>query len=157
MENRAIKKIVIAGGGTEGWMAAAAISKLMGKNRRLQHSLNTADKTLTLFSLIIKGGEGWTDNCEEIIDKYAAMVKNGKKNKFQKLLLNMVYAILDVDSDRFNKDLNVFLNYCQKNVFTGKGIRNKLALDASFLINYARHKRLTVEYNPDYEDHIIKL
>ena len=32
MENRAIKKIVIAGGGTAGWMAAAAISKLMGKN-----------------------------------------------------------------------------------------------------------------------------
>ena len=32
MENKAIKKIVIAGGGTAGWMAAAAISKLMGKN-----------------------------------------------------------------------------------------------------------------------------
>jgi tryptophan halogenase len=32
VENRAIKKIVIAGGGTAGWMAAAAISKLMGKN-----------------------------------------------------------------------------------------------------------------------------
>lgn len=32
LENTAIKKIVIAGGGTAGWMAAAAISKLMGKN-----------------------------------------------------------------------------------------------------------------------------
>ena len=32
MENRAVKKVVIAGGGTAGWMAAAAISKLMGKN-----------------------------------------------------------------------------------------------------------------------------
>ncbi len=32
LDNTAIKKIVIAGGGTAGWMAAAAISKLMGKN-----------------------------------------------------------------------------------------------------------------------------
>ncbi len=32
MEDKAIKKVVIAGGGTAGWMAAAAISKLMGKN-----------------------------------------------------------------------------------------------------------------------------
>ena len=31
-QDTAIKKIVIAGGGTAGWMAAAAISKLMGKN-----------------------------------------------------------------------------------------------------------------------------
>lgn len=32
MQDRAIKRVVIAGGGTAGWMAAAAISKLMGKN-----------------------------------------------------------------------------------------------------------------------------
>ncbi|MEP4149428.1 MAG: tryptophan halogenase family protein [Halioglobus sp.] len=32
MQDNAIKRIVIAGGGTAGWMAAAAISKLMGKN-----------------------------------------------------------------------------------------------------------------------------
>jgi len=32
MENRAIRKVAIAGGGTAGWMAAAAVSKLMGKN-----------------------------------------------------------------------------------------------------------------------------
>jgi tryptophan halogenase len=32
MEHTPIKKIVIAGGGTAGWMAAAATSKLMGKN-----------------------------------------------------------------------------------------------------------------------------
>ncbi len=32
MENKPIKKIVIAGGGTAGWMAAAAISKLIGTN-----------------------------------------------------------------------------------------------------------------------------
>ncbi|UAL45052.1 tryptophan 7-halogenase [Shewanella inventionis] len=30
--NKSIKKVVIAGGGTAGWMAAAAFSKLMGKN-----------------------------------------------------------------------------------------------------------------------------
>ncbi len=32
INNGAIKRIVIAGGGTAGWMAAAAISKLIGKN-----------------------------------------------------------------------------------------------------------------------------
>ncbi len=32
MNEHPVKKVVIAGGGTAGWMAAAAISKLMGKN-----------------------------------------------------------------------------------------------------------------------------
>ncbi len=32
MQDKAIRKVVIAGGGTAGWMAAAAISKLMGKH-----------------------------------------------------------------------------------------------------------------------------
>ena len=32
MLNQPVKKVVIVGGGTAGWMAAAAISKLIGKN-----------------------------------------------------------------------------------------------------------------------------
>jgi tryptophan halogenase len=32
MKDRAISRVVIAGGGTAGWMAAAAVAKLMGKN-----------------------------------------------------------------------------------------------------------------------------
>ncbi|WP_258405182.1 tryptophan halogenase family protein [Shewanella mesophila] len=33
--NKQIKKVVIAGGGTAGWMAAAALSKLLGKNLQI--------------------------------------------------------------------------------------------------------------------------
>ena len=31
MEHQKIKHVVVAGGGTAGWMAAAAVSKLLGK------------------------------------------------------------------------------------------------------------------------------
>ena len=31
-QDRKIKKVVIAGGGTAGWMAAASFAKLIGKN-----------------------------------------------------------------------------------------------------------------------------
>ena len=32
MQDNKIEKVVIAGGGTAGWMAAASLSKLIGKN-----------------------------------------------------------------------------------------------------------------------------
>ncbi|CAN0605815.1 unnamed protein product, partial [Ectocarpus sp. 12 AP-2014] len=32
MEKSIVKKVVIAGGGTAGWMAAASLSKLLGQN-----------------------------------------------------------------------------------------------------------------------------
>ena len=46
MNNQPIKKIVIAGGGTAGWMAAAAFSKLLGKN--LEISLIESDDIPTV-------------------------------------------------------------------------------------------------------------
>ena len=94
---------------------------------------------------------------KETLDKYAGMIKKGKQNKYQKLLLNILYALLDMDNERFNQELDVFLDYCQKNIFTAKHLDKKLSLDGTLLVNYARHKRLTVEYAPEYEDRIIKL
>jgi tryptophan halogenase len=31
MSNQPVKKVIIVGGGTAGWMAAASVSKLIGK------------------------------------------------------------------------------------------------------------------------------
>lgn len=44
--NKAVKRVVIAGGGTAGWMTAAALSKLLGKN--LQVSLVESDDIPTV-------------------------------------------------------------------------------------------------------------
>jgi tryptophan halogenase len=46
MKNNKIRKVVIAGGGTAGWMAAAAISKLLGKN--LDITLVESDEIATV-------------------------------------------------------------------------------------------------------------
>ncbi len=44
--NNKIQNIVIAGGGTAGWMAAAAFSKLLGKN--LNITLVESDEIATI-------------------------------------------------------------------------------------------------------------
>jgi tryptophan halogenase len=46
MNNKKIKKVVIAGGGTAGWMAAAALSKLLGKT--IEVSLVESDDIPTI-------------------------------------------------------------------------------------------------------------
>jgi hypothetical protein len=93
----------------------------------------------------------------EVLDQYADMIKNGKQNKYQKILLSMLYAVLEKDSASFNKELDAHLKYCEKYLFNSRDPRNKVTMDGSFLINYARYKGLTVEYAPEHEDRIIKL
>ncbi|MFT4942036.1 MAG: tryptophan halogenase [Paraglaciecola sp.] len=44
--NNEVKRVIIAGGGTAGWMTAAALSKLLGKN--LQVSLVESDDIPTV-------------------------------------------------------------------------------------------------------------
>ncbi|SET38534.1 tryptophan halogenase family protein [Thalassotalea agarivorans] len=46
--DKRIRKIVIAGGGTAGWMAAAGLSKLMGKNGNLEVKLVESDDIPTV-------------------------------------------------------------------------------------------------------------
>ena len=46
MATQKVKKVVIVGGGTAGWMAAAAVSKLIGKN--LDISLVESDEIGTV-------------------------------------------------------------------------------------------------------------
>ena len=46
MNTNKINKVVIAGGGTAGWMAAAALSKLLGKN--LDITLVESDEIATV-------------------------------------------------------------------------------------------------------------
>ncbi|SVD42424.1 uncharacterized protein METZ01_LOCUS395278, partial [marine metagenome] len=46
MKNQAVKNVVIVGGGTAGWMTAAALTKLIGKN--LHISLVESDQIGTI-------------------------------------------------------------------------------------------------------------
>ena len=92
----------------------------------------------------------------ENLTRHTEVIDRGRK-KYQKLLLAILRPLLAGDSEGFNKELKVYLEYCDNNTFNKIEIDEKISIDGTFLINLARHRGLTVEYPAEYEDRIVKL
>ncbi|MCH9022266.1 MAG: hypothetical protein IID32_05845 [Planctomycetes bacterium] len=92
----------------------------------------------------------------ENLTRHTDVIDKGRK-KYQKLLLAMLRPLLAGDSEGFNKELKIYLEYCDNNTFNKIEIDEKISIDGTFLINLARHRGLTVEYPAEYEDRIVKL
>jgi len=87
---------------------------------------------------------------------YTKAVEKSRR-KYFRLLLSMLRAILQKDSDSLNSSLKDYLDYCKKNTFNRPEIDEKISRDGTFMINWARHKGLEVTYPAEYEDRIVKL
>lgn len=92
----------------------------------------------------------------EQLSKYTIVIENGKKKR-EKLLLKLLNAILDNDVDRADQELKSYLKYYKQYEFPKPEIREKLTIDGTFLINFARHKGIELEYPQEYSDHIVRL
>lgn len=88
------------------------------------------------------------------LTRYTEFIENSRKRK-EKYLLSLLRAVLDKDSDRFNKILREYMKYYKKREFVKPEITEKLAIDATILFNLARHKGLNVEIPGKYEDNLV--
>lgn len=88
--------------------------------------------------------------------RYIDAIEQGRQKR-EKLLLTVLRTILEGDVEKLNQELKTYLQHYKKKEFPKDSIPEKLAIDGTFLINYARHRGLAVEYPPEFEDHIVKL
>jgi hypothetical protein len=92
----------------------------------------------------------------ESLSEYTETIAKSRR-KYYTCLLNMLCAILEEDENRFNSYLAVYLDYCNENTFNRPEIDEKVSIDGTFLINYALHRGLKVEYPNQYRDRIVVL
>ncbi len=88
--------------------------------------------------------------------RYMSTLEQSRKMR-EKLLAHVLQAILKGDESQVNTELNAYLKFYKKKEFTKPEITEKVSIDGTFLINFARHKGIKVKYASEYEDHIVKL
>jgi len=92
------------------------------------------------------------DNVKDYTEKI-----DKSRRRYYRLMLNMLQAICEGDSNRFNEQLKLYLNYCNEHTFCRPEIDEKISMDGTFLINFALHKNLNVQVPPEYTDRIVRL
>lgn len=92
----------------------------------------------------------------ESLCKYTDAIDRSRR-KYYTLLLNVLRVVLDSDSENFNTLLREYLDYCNEKTFCRPEIDEKVSIDGTFLINFARHKGLKVEVPREYVDRIVVL
>ena len=105
---------------------------------------------LLLLAGVLRGES--LNSLQEYVDKVSK-----SRRRYYILLFNMLKAILDADSEHFNHELEKYLDYCNEHTFNRPEIDEKVSIDGTFLINYARHRGLKVEYPEKYKDRIVVL
>jgi hypothetical protein len=92
----------------------------------------------------------------DTVSKYCKVIETGKKKR-EKLLLKVLRPLLKGDMDIANQEFAVYLKYYKRFEFPKKLVPETLAIDGTFLINYARYLGYELQYPAEYEDHIVKL
>jgi hypothetical protein len=87
--------------------------------------------------------------------KYTDIIEAGRRKR-EKLLLKILRAILDGAVATANHELETYLKYYKKYEFPKPEITEKVCIDGTFLINFARHRGLELEYPAEYSDHIVR-
>jgi hypothetical protein len=96
---------------------------------------------------------------DEPLQAVASHVQQVEKDrrKYYKFLLKLLRAILTNDNSAFNVELAAFLKYYKNDCFPKGAIDEKVTMDGTFMINFARHRGLDVSYSEEYSDHIVRL
>jgi len=90
------------------------------------------------------------------LTKYVKIIEGGKKRR-EKLLLDLLRAILGNNAKKAQGSLEGYLKYYKKYEFARPGMNDLLCFDGTFLVNFARHRGLDISFPPQYSDHYIKL
>ena len=133
------------------WEKAKEISKYPDE-LCMEADFESKEKKAWYILLAIYLRENSLDNA----GKYVELIENGKKKR-EKLLLNVLRAIIANDPESFTKEFAAYMKHYKAREFPQRQIPEKLAIDGTILFNLAKHKGLQVEFPENYIDHYIHL
>lgn len=133
------------------WDKAREISKYPDE-LCMEADFESKEKKAWYILLAIYLCEDSLKNAEKFID----IIENGKK-KLEKLLLNVLRAIIAKDEKAFANEFEIYMKYYKAHEFSKPSVPEKLAIDGTILFNLAKHKGMKVEFPRKYIDHYVYL
>lgn len=135
----------------EDWLSTGRIAEYPIDECKVDTSYTKEDKAVYLALASFLQGEA-----PERYEHYFDQVRKGKKEK-PKLLAEVLRALQEKDSTRFQEALATYLCYFPKREFKKKQLYNLLCMDGTTLLNIGKREGLDFVVPPKAEDHLIRL
>jgi hypothetical protein len=131
------------------WKRAREISEYLRDDIKLDIDQKPENRAWLLYL-----GGILTERPESEMDGLAVCIKDGKRKR-EKLLFALLQAILHGTDSELDAAAKQYLKYYKSSESKSQKLTDKVAMDGTFLMHFAKHKGREIEIPKNFEIHII--